>query len=141
MSRESDIQQMRMKGKIIVYTLACANIALNFVEWLVNEHYTLMGLAIQIVVSIALCQGFNRLRYLFVIGSAAVCALRILEYLNRPWVFLAQSVPVQVHNVMFIAYLLVCMSLLLFSKSVGEFFRSRKKERKYTDQKFRKKSK
>ena len=124
--KRSDTEQIRQKGKNIVCALACANMALYIVEWLTNDYYSIIGLAMQFVISVALCLGFNWLRYLFAIGSVAVVAFRIFAYFDMPWVFLASSLPMQIYYVIFILYLLTCAALLLFNKNIRAFFRSKK---------------
>ena len=126
--KQSDIEQMRQKGKAIVCALACINIALYIAEWLTNDYYSIIGLAMQFVISVALCLGFNWLRYLFAIGSVAVAAFRVFSYFDMPWVFLASPVSMQIYYVIFIAYLLMCAILLLFNKNIRAFFRSKKSD-------------
>ena len=128
MSKETGTQPINQRGKNIVAALACVNILLNIIEWSVNDYYSLIGVAIQIVISIALCVGFNWMRWLFVAGSAAVIAFRVFVHFDAPWMFLAQPLFVQTHNILFILFLLICIILLLFNKDVRAFFRKKNRQ-------------
>ena len=127
--KRSDTEQMCREGQNIVYALAFLNIALNTVEWLTNDYYSIMGLAIQFVISIALCLGFNWLRYLFAIGSVTVALYSLWGYFYMPLEFLESSLAMQIYYVIFISYLLTCAALLLFNKKIRAFFRSKKADK------------
>ncbi len=83
MQREHEYQQFLERqekqfaiGKVIVFSIAGANVILSIISFAFN--FNIIALIIQIILAVALFAGVTWVRYLFAIGAALAIGLRVM---------------------------------------------------------------
>lgn len=114
---KDDIQKRYYRGKLIVYSIAICNVIITLLSNISGD-FNIMHIIVQSGFSIALLIGKNWARWLFVFGSisAVLFTLYILPFIVNmgkqvPIIFVVTPIEAVISG-----------SLLVFNKSVSEFF-------------------
>ena len=116
-----NMQRRYCRGKLIVYIIAICNIIFTLLGNCLGN-FNIINIIVQIGLSIALLNGVNWARWLFVIG--AVLTLLFTLYIYTSTINITNQIPVSfvVLSILVAIESLIGGSLLAFNKSVSEFF-------------------
>lgn len=114
---KNDIQKRYYRGKLIVYIIAICNIIVTLLSNIYGD-FNIINIIIQIGLSIALLTGKNWARWLFVFG--AISAVLFVLYILPSIANMGSQVPIIL--VVLAIEPAISGSLLIFNKSVSEFF-------------------
>lgn len=126
---EASHEKLYTRGKTIVFTIALLNVVSAVISSVID--FSLLQLAVQIALSIALFRGVSWVKYFFIIGAGLSCCISVSLLLKNETYWIASLN--QTIGILLIAYLVlnlcysIIVAILLFkSRAVSEFLYAQK---------------